>query len=318
MKQFIFGHPDRAERAAFSNLLRDVGERGSLKQRLAAYAPDIIYLRWLTPVPGLLRKLKEVGPVVLDIHADDIAEVTRGSFVRSLFLRCFRDAEMSRADGATFVVSELAKSPSFRAVRGPRGVFVNASWLHRRDRPAVLPRPRIGISVGVANPWAGLDRFARLAESSSLAADWVVVCPVDAAAGVRNVVGERVIVVSTEDEDGYVSELSTWSAAIGSLALERAGLRTASPLKVRDYIGVGIPTVLPYWDEGLADVQDPLLLKLAGASNSPVDNIDVSVLDAFVLQSNGHNLPESVSARVAAQAVERRRIVFLRSIAGLA
>lgn len=314
-EQFLIGDDARSGKPAWRNLVDDWRMRGSLVRSVAQFNPDVIYVRWLAPIPGLLKLLGRLAPVVLDVHADDLIEVARGSTLRTLFLKAFRAKEIAAAEGATFVVTELSEMPSFAGVRGPRSVFPNASWLTRREgSPA--GRPRVGISVGSPHPWAGLDRFSQLAASAGADIDWVVVCPSASADAVRAAVGPEISVVATQGEGEYVAELETWSVAFGTLALERAGLRTASPLKARDYLGMGIPTVLPYWDEGVAEISDELLLKLAGPTDAPVERIDPSLIRSFIAKAHGRNLPADVSARAAGAEIERRRVEFLASFSG--
>ena len=53
--------------------------------------------------------------------------------------------------------------------------------------------------------------------------------------------------------DAYWAVLGRADVAIGSLAMERAGLREGSPLKVREYLLAGIPTVIGYEDTDFPD-----------------------------------------------------------------
>lgn len=307
---FTIGGGGRAKRGAAQNLLADVRTESALAAAITAFAPDVIYVRWLAPVPGLNQRLAAIAPVVLEIHADDLVEVARASWLRRTYLRAFRAQELGRATGATFVISELADDPSFTKITGARGVFGNGSWVQRRDH-APAGRPRVGISTAGLNEWTGLDRFVGLAHELDSVADWVVVCPELERPAIVAAVGDAVTVIGTASHDEYVAEVASWSVAIGTLALERKGLRTASPLKVRDYLGLGVPTVLPYWDEGVVGIEHELLLKLTSPTDAPIERVDAAVLKEFIAMAHGRDLPPDVSAHASGEAIERRRIEFL-------
>lgn len=310
VSRFTIGGGGRATRGATQNLLNDARGVRKLAAEVAAFAPTVIYVRWLAPVPGLYRRLRRIAPLVLEIHADDLVEVARSSWLRGAYLRIFRSHELRQASGGTFVVSELAADPSFRMIDGARGVFGNGSWVEPRGQTS-SGRPRVGISTAAMNDWTGIDRFVELAKELDDVADWVVVCPERESSSIRAVAGDAVRVVGTVDQEGYLAEVASWSVAIGTLALERKSLRTASPLKVRDYLGLGVPTVLPYWDEGIADIEHELLLKLAGPAAAPVESIDPQILRDFIGEAHGRDLPVEISVGASGAEIERRRMSFL-------
>jgi hypothetical protein len=311
VSSFTIGGGGRARRGATQNLLTDMRESSSLAGDVEAFGPDVVYARWLAPVPGLYKRLRRHAPLVLEVHADDLIEVARTSHLRRAYLHTFRRKELRQASGATFVVSELAEDPSFRAIRGPRGVFGNGSWASpRTSTPS--GRPRVGISTAGVNEWTGLDRFVSLALQLDDVADWVVVCPEAEEESVRAATGGAVEVVGTGGSEDYLAEVASWSVAIGTLALERKNLRTASPLKVRDYLGLAVPTVLPYWDEGAAELDHALLLKLAARDEPPVPCIDPAVLRRFIAAAHGRSLPSELLTTMSGAGIERRRMNFLR------
>lgn len=316
VSRFVLGPGDRGARPAIANLFADIACSSRLAQQVAAFEPSVIYARWLAPVAGLHARLSSIAPLVLDIHADDVSAVARRSFVRRLYFMCCRGEELKSVAGATFVVGELAQHARFDLIGGPRDVFMNGSWLSRR---AESPDPplRVGLSTGGVNHWTGLDRLSELAEQLHQCAEWVVVCPQAEQERVSRSVGKWVQVVGTSSEAEYVAELSTWSLALGTLALERAGLRTASPLKVRDYLGLGVPMILPYWDEGLAGIEHELVLKLAGRHEAPVEHLDPEIVQDFIRFAHGRTLPYDITKLGTGEAVEARRIEFLRQFGQL-
>ena len=168
------------------------------------------------------------------------------------------------------------------------------------------------MSVAQPYPWVGLDRFSRLSEQLP-DMDWVVACPKSAIADVTSAAGQSVIVRGTSSTDDYYDEVRSWTVAVGSMALERKGMTSATPLKVRDYVGLGVPTVLPYWDDDLGPVSDPLLANLA-AKNQASAPVSPEFLKNFADSANGKNLRLSTSAVVNIENIESRRVHFFRDI----
>jgi hypothetical protein len=168
------------------------------------------------------------------------------------------------------------------------------------------------MAVGQAQTWSGLDRFSQLAEELP-EMSWILACPSSAFADVSAAVGRTVVVRGTQSMEEYHDEVRSWTVAIGTMALERKGLTSATPLKVRDYVGLGVPTVLPYWDDDLGTVSDPFLANLAGENEASV-LVEPGFLKAFAQAAIGHNLRPDTSAVVNIEAIESRRAQFFRAV----
>lgn len=307
----VIGAPGRGGRGAVDNLVRDVADVSRLVRDVRAARPDVVYLRWLTPIPGMVGRLRQIAPVVLEIHANDLVESIGKSSVRRIYASATRGRELRHASGASFVTEELRDDPVFDLIRGPRAVFPNGTTLKRRASIPRHPRPRIGMSVGAVLPWTGIDVFGDLARSMP-AMDFVIACPQAHLADVERAAGEHVTVVGTRNQRDYVDELTTWTAGVGTLALYRKGLTTAAPLKVRDYLGLGLPSVIPYVDAGLGAIEDPCVLKLAHGSPLP-STIDPELLAEFVQRVDGRNVATTTSDAVSVGPIEARRVLFLAS-----
>jgi hypothetical protein len=312
VEMFVVGNGGRLQRSPLANLVHDLRTSGDLTRGLTAFQPDLICSRWLTPVPGLVGRLRRIAPVVFEIHANDIEETAAGRPLHVLYTKAFRERELRGGSGACFVTRELAGLPVFRSIPGPRASFGNGTALTQRATPAPPQTPVIGMAVGQAQPWSGLDRFSHLAgELPEMS--WVVACPHSALSDVSAAVGPSVVVRGTRTMQEYYDEVRSWSVAIGTMALERKGLTSATPLKVRDYVGLGVPTVLPYWDDDLGKVSDPLLANLAG-ENEAWAPVEPAYLRVFARAAMGHNLRPATSAIVNIEAIELRRAQFFRAI----
>jgi hypothetical protein len=105
----------------------------------------------------------------------------------------------------------------------------------------------------------------------------------------------------------YINEIRTWSHAIGPLALGRKGLSEAAPLKVRDYVSLGIPTFINYMDTNLKSANDPALKQ--------VDINDYTWKESFLEWlriSSDLQVRLETKGLINPKAVEERRIDFIK------
>ncbi len=176
--------------------------------------------------------------------------------------------------------------------------------------PAPAPSngtPVIGLTTGSISAWHGVDRFAQLAAKIPDVRFRLILPD---RLGIKIVPADRVEVVRVRSRSQFHAALATLDAAVGSLALERAGLSEAAPLKVRDYVNAGIPTALPYGDTNLGDCEDPMLLHLAADPSQWA-----KALAEWLSGVTGGRLREETRQAVSIDTIEARRLELLRSSA---
>ncbi len=256
--------------------------------------PDLVYLRYdlfLPPVWRLLRR----RAAVIEVNADDRAETARRGVAARTYNRANRSRVFAAAVGAVCVTRELAEGLG----RTDLPVAVVANGADPDSVPA-LPaprneRPRLVFAGSPAMAWHGVDRLLDLArELPDVDVDLVGPIPGDAP--------DNVTVHGTLAGAAYWDVLSRADAAVGSLAMERAGLREGSPLKVREYLLAGIPTVIGYDD---TDFPGDLPWYLA-RHDGPAGVRD------FLARIRGRRAPrDELLPRLSWQAKEAARLAFL-------
>ena len=287
-----------------------------------AWHPDRVYLRYdlfPPPLPSLLRRV----PTAIEINADDREEAklrrTRAR-AASAYNELNRRALLSRARGLVCVTNELARSPSFASFRKPTEVIANGVDLDA-VRPLAAParadgRRRIAFLGSARQTWHGVDKIAWLAGELP-EVDFDVV-GYDAAL-LRESLGPSIPanlhahgVLARSD---YEPILAAADLAIGTLALHRKKMHEACPLKVREYLGYGLPVVIAYDDTDLAGVDDWFLLRLPNEESNVRDNVET--IAAFLASVQGRRVPrDAVAERIGAKAKERRRLAFLERLDG--
>jgi glycosyltransferase involved in cell wall biosynthesis len=256
-------------------------------------------------------------PTVVEINADDKEEAKlRRARARlaGAYNELNRRVLLSRARGLVCVTHELAASPHFAGFGKQIEVIGNGVDLEALRPLPPAPagdRPRVAFLGSARQAWHGIDKIAHLAEQ--LPQVDVDVIGYDNAR-LREALGDRV--PANMHPHGIRSRaefepiLAACDLAFGTLALHRKNMREACPLKVREYLGYGVPVVIGYEDTDLRGVDDWWLLRLPNAE----DNVAAHVgkIAAFLESVRRRRVPrELVADRIGSEAKERRRLEFL-------
>lgn len=276
---------------------------------LASWRPDLIYLRYFTYQPGLGR-VRSVAPVIVEANSDDTTEMALVSRKSHVYNLATRSRILRRASGFVFVTNELAYSPSFARFAKTRAVVgngINVADIQLRSKAPNNHQPRLFFIGSPASPWHGLDKILQLA---ALRPGWrfdIV--------GVANLPGRslpaNVTCHGRLTSDKYSPLLAAADVAISTLALHRGGLREASPLKTREYLAAGVPTILAYRDTDFLRGA-PFLLQLPNVEDNILPHI--GRIDDFVQRMRGVTVPRSSVVHLDWTAKEPARLAFFREV----
>ncbi len=279
---------------------------GPLTQRVLHWKPDVVYLRYEGCYPALVRLARQI-PVVCEINTDDLGEYALGPRYRDWYNRLTRGLLIKHIAGMVFVTEELARKPHFSSFRKPGVIIGNGI---RLDAYPVLPaphnlNPRLAFVGSAGQAWHGTDKILLLAEGCP---DWrfdvVGMSPGDLGAHLPS----NLVAHGALNRAQYEPILACADVAIGTLALHHKRMEEASPLKVREYLAYGLPTITAYLDTDFPTCV-PFILRLP---NTP-DNV-VSCRDAikgFVTRVKGARVPRDPIAHLDVRLKERKRLEFL-------
>jgi hypothetical protein len=260
------------------------------------FAPDLLYVRYDLFLPEVWRLVRHV-PTVVELNSDDRAEMRLRSPLARAFNAVNRRRVLGAAAGAVAVTRELVARSDFE---GPVAVVANGA---DPDAIPLLPAPanervRAAFSGSPHLAWHGVDRLLALARALP-ALDFDLVGPEVAEAPAN------VTVHGTLRGEEYWAVLARADVAFGSLAMERAGLREGCPLKVREYLLAGIPTVIGYDD---TDFQGETPWYLARFE-------DPGQVQDFAARVRGRRAPRAVlERRLSWQAKEAVRLGFFERV----
>ena len=268
-------------------------ETDAAVEGIERFGPELLYLRYDLFLPAVWRLVRQV-PTVVEVNSDDRAELRARGFGSRLYNALNRRRIFGGAAGVVCPTRELA------------AVYPGAAVVANGADPGAVPtlpapandRPRAVFAGSRDNRWHGVDRLLELARALP-DVDFDLVGPEPA---------ERppnVTVHGTLAGEDYWAVLARADVAVGSLAMERAGLREGSPLKVREYLLAGIPTVIGYED---TDFPGQLPWYLARYDN-------VVQLRAFVDTARGRRAPRrELEPRLSWQAKERERLAYFERV----
>lgn len=301
-------------------LFRFSGVRGriratrALEAAVLEWAPDVAYGRYdlyLPPLGGLLGRV----PAALEINADDQEEAR---LVRGRQGRMYNDVNrrvlIRRARGLVCVTHELAASPAFARFGKPSVVVGNSVDLDAIEAaPVAAPDepPRVVFLGTARQPWHGVDKIVELAGAlPEVQFDVIGYSPETLAGAPANLRAHGTLARSE-----YARVVAGCVAGIGTLALHRKNMHEACPLKVREYLAFGLPTVIGYEDTDFRDIDPWYLLRLPNVETNARDG--VAEIRAFLERVRGRRVPrEDVAERIGVAAKERRRLAFLDQLRG--
>lgn len=278
-----------------------------LSRAVTRSRPDGVYVRhdlFLPPPVALLRRFASA----LEINTDDRAELRLRRMRAQAYGAASRRAMLDSAGGVVCVTRELAR---LHGDGRPHTVIANG--VRFEDAPPAAPapraRPRLVFLAGSPDPWQGVDKVLALATA---APEWDVVV-VGGSPAVPGRLPANVMVLPRMPREAYGAVLADSDVAIGTLALHRKGLDEACPLKVRESLAHGLPTIIGYEDTDFAGRQPWYVLRLPNTERNVADGL--GAIRAFVERVRGRRVArEEVEPIIGLDAKEDARLTFLQSL----
>ncbi len=205
---------------------------------------------------------KSVRNIWLVHHTLDLPELQSLGPIKGTTLRFFEqligNSSLRYAAGHVCVTEEIANSVRKRVGEAGhnKSIIIYPNGSSARLKPAEDNRGSRIVLLFVASAlpsWHGMDLLAESLRSSSKDVELHVVGNILPAA-IIGAEEDRRFVFHGEQSMDRVRQIGAGAhVAISCLALERKGMQEACPLKVRDYLMLGIPVYGNYRDPGLPD-----------------------------------------------------------------
>ncbi|MHB8107546.1 MAG: glycosyltransferase [Candidatus Cryosericum sp.] len=297
---------------------------GWLRQQLEGYAPDIVYLRYMLYAPGLVKALSPRGVAyVVEANTDDVCEVYLKNRVFGWYNRLTRGQLLGHATAIVSVIPSLARNPAFSRFRVPIVSIPNGidydEYRRYSRHAAVVPESRAKL-VFVGNPdmpWQGIDRLCDLASACPELEFNVIGYPpsdLDREAPTYRKL-TNLVVHGKLSHEACAEVLAGCDVGISTLALYRNHMDEACPLKSRQYLAQGLPTIMCYHDPDLSDKGFPFILELPNSPTSVFENIER--IKDFVERCKGVTSDMVISTTkpiLGVAAKETQRLDFLQQV----
>jgi glycosyltransferase involved in cell wall biosynthesis len=296
---------------SFSDFVSRVRATSRLAKDVRRFQPDVIYLRHDVFVPPLVSLLSRF-PTVVEVNTDDVKELRLRRRRAATYNSLQRAAVLRRAAGLVCVTRELAESSSFKRFAKPTITIGNGIDLRTID-PAPPPsgdRPVVVFSGSASQAWNGTDKLVDLAGLLPDVEFHLVGIP---STELRQRVPENLEPHGPLAPEQYEQIYTRAHAAVGTLALHRKGLDEASPLKVREYLAYGLPTVIAYEDTDLDGDPPWFVLRIPNTERNVHEHADA--IRAFLRSVGGKRVPrEEIADRIDARAKESARLAFMERL----
>ena len=309
-----FRYPYESKPAIPGLLNREAARTRALSNLVGAlhvYQPDIIYLRYgMFALP--LQRLFNFAPVVVELNGDDVNEYRHRGTLYYLLNRVTRRITMSRASGYVCLSHEIAALASNTKYQKPTAVIANGIDL-REYHPLPAPdneKPRLSMVCSAQFDWHGVDKLLWLASQyPDLTFDLIGHGFED----IKDSAPANVIFHGFLNRQAIRQVLALSDVSLGTLALHRKQMEEASPLKVREALAYGIPTVLAYTDTDFANYADDFLLRLPNTADNVREN--AARIRDFAYAMRGKRAPiQKIAPLIDQRAKEEKRLAFFETI----
>ena len=276
--------------------------------QVLAWKPELVYQRFSTFYPPYRRLLK-AQPVVLEVNTDDLTEYRYQRKWRSFtYHRLTRGLVLKYAAGLVYVTRNLSQKPYFTSYRKPGIVIANGIDLSQYNPlpPPNHSQPHLTFIGTPGWPWHGVEKVVQLAR---IFPDWRFDIVGYQRSDIDQDAPPNVFFHGMLDGDSYQKLLTKTDVSIGTLAYHKIRMQEGCPLKLRQYLAYGLPTIIAYQDTDFPEGH-PLILQLPNTT----DNIEShqEQIRQFVERVKGTRIARESIMSIDSTQKEHKRLEFFR------
>lgn len=300
-KQYLFSSYLKARLIINTELIEDIEQ----------FKPSIIYFRydtWSKTLSILMKKYK----VITEMNTNDLGEYyllmkkdkTLKSLLRYLSYYFLRSRVLSNVSGIIAVTKEIITLDSVKKFKKPSTYVPNGINLEKFDTLKQKSPDRISLFfIGTPNqPWHGIDIIEILAKKLPEFNFHVV--------GIDGKSKANIQYHGYLSKEKYTKILQKCHICIGTLALFRNNMTEACPLKVREYLAYGFPTIVGYDDTVFLNEKTPSWFKKINPTHINVDKIR-----EFIVNNKDVTLShDDVNKYISHTVTEQKRLHFMTEV----
>lgn len=285
-----------------NSFIKKVLSTKQIERSVREFAPDLLYLRYQTVSPFVLRCSK-IAPLVVELNG-----LTRQNNVKQKLAYQLSKAWYKRhSAGFVVVTNEMIDLCKDIIADRPSAVVRNGVSLDAMHLAKTKSSGKSAVFVGNGVPWHGLDRLRMIAEYLP---DWRfhLVCPRRQSWDLPNVSEYGFLPKSK-----YQQLLIDSTIGFGPLALERSGLSEASALKIGEYLMHGLPFVVNYKETDMP-VDSDFVFQI---DDNQLGELQLKSMKRFMEYWSTHTFdPTPYFHTVDLNVLEKKRLKFFQGLVG--
>jgi len=314
-----------AKKTLIGKFLRNVFLIKSLKKELEKFKPDLIYSRYICYIPCLVKTFKAAAPYIIEINTNDIDEIKQCNKFKYFYNILTRRFLLNNADGFVFVSNELKNLKCFKRFQKPSIMCSNAIGIKDSNITNLTNRNNRAkhkvVFIGTLNqPWHGIDKIIFLANSlKNIEFNIIGYTHGELISYINNYkslfLSHNIICHGFLNHAKAINIIANCDVGIGSLALHRNKMNEASPLKVRQYLALGLPIIIGYQDTDLMGKKLDFVLELENTETNIANNLDK--IKKFIYTSKTFDnikIREFSIANLGYQSKEEAKLNFFKRI----
>lgn len=303
-------------------------EVGGIFRKLKEFNADIIYVRNLSfSAISLFRKFNSSVRVVEinSIESEEIKKYDYGRdcfgfikrFIRSYYIRCFVRNCWHAVSVTDEIGQELRSKYSFiSVVTIPNGVSLDEpSRIKNKDQVGKLKVVFVGTSIkeiDIFSHWHGVDKLIDFAGRHLDICDVTIIG--DVTSGYKHEFPGNVKCLGSMPADEASIIIKEADVGVGTLALHRKKMNEASPLKLIEYIALGLPVIYAHSFANFQgiDVHKDLngaVLELPNFEEN-INNNDSIIIDFFEKCRGFSGYKREIQQCIDAKLIEKKRFEY--------
>ena len=272
------------------------------------WSPDMIYWRYSSYYPGLTNLMKTI-PTITEINTNYDIEYRKINRLGYIFHKLTKGVAYKNSTAFVVLTRELGEWVS----KYHKPVLILGDSIDLNTIPQFQPlhhdQPHLVCVATHPFPWIAIDKILLLAEKYP---DWqidLVGLEPNSVQAIKFPI--NVIFHGFLNKSQFQAVMQQSDIAIGTLGLHRIGLSQMAPLKLREYLAYGLPSIIAYQDTDFPD-KVPFLLQIPNTENNIVDNFHK--IEDFVQQWKGKRVDRAQIKHLDSSEKEQMRLSFLESI----
>ena len=293
-----------------------ISDRVFLNKKLISdldfFKPNLVYYRYDT-ISATLKKIFKNHKTIAELNTNDLGEYllllkkekSIKSLLRYLVYLLFRGMVFSNIEGIVGVTEEIKDLPSIKkynlkSVCIPNSINLNNYNIVKEPKKTLNKKPCL-FFIGTPNqPWHGVDIIEKMSIDLTEFDFHIVGIDGDSTA--------NLFYHGYLNKEQYSSILKNMNICIGSLALYRNKMSEACPLKVREYLVHGFPTIIGYNETSFPDTKE-----ISWLLNIDSKNYNLNKIKQFVSENKDYVVQRDQIECIDTKAVEIKRIEFFNS-----